>query len=48
MLRRDSQLPALQANGGTAIGFASYIAYRQHHIQTPNIPEYLITTLYFN
>jgi len=48
MLRQDSQLPALRANGGTALGFASYIAYRQHHIPTQNVPEYLITTLYFN
>jgi len=47
MLRHDNLHIAQRANGGTAIGFSPKIAYRQHHPGIPQLPEHLITTIYY-
>jgi len=45
--RQDNSLPALRANGGVAMGFSPTIPHRLHHAPLPNLPEFMITTLYY-
>jgi len=47
LLRHDSNIPAQRANGDTAIGIPLNIAHRQYTPPLQNIPEYLMTTIYF-
>ena len=48
LIRHDNSLPAQRTNGGVAIGFSPNIPHRQHNPQFPQLPEQLITTLYFH
>jgi hypothetical protein len=47
LLRCDSTIPARRANGGVAIGFPPSIPHRAHAVTIPNLPEYLIATIYY-
>lgn len=46
-IQNNSTIPAQRANGGVALGFKPTIPHRMHHITQLNLPEYIISTLYF-
>jgi len=44
---QESTIPALRANGGVALGHKPNIPHRLHHVPNMQLPEHLISTLYF-
>jgi len=46
LLRKESNMPMLRANGGVAIGYRPSILHGLHTISNLQQPEYLISTIY--